>query len=204
MVGLFDTEYHERKIKEYQPPLSKLNKVINWELFRGTIEETLYVEPKGAGGRPAFDKVMMFKILILQKYYNLSDEQTEFQINDRTSFKQFLGLKIGDRVPDEKTVWLFKENLSQAELSEKLFKLFTEQLMKKGIVAKEGSMIDASFVDVPRQRNKREDNADSKTKLITKYSVSSAAPHDSTEIENIIDETDNVLYADSVQKVQMM
>lgn len=251
MAGLFDAEYHERRIKEYQPPLSKLNKVINWELFRGTIEETLYVEPKGAGGRPSFDKVMMFKILILQKYYNLSDEQTEFQINDRTSFKQFLGLKIGDRVPDEKTVWLFRENLSKAELSEKLFNLFTEQLMQKGVIAKEGSMIDASFVDVPRQRNKREDNADIKkgsiplefakkdkngncpklsqkdtdarwmtksgerhygykdhinadanTKLITKYSVSSAAPHDSTEIENIIDETDNVLYADSAYRSQ--
>ena len=85
MAGLFDTEYNEKKIKEYQLPLSKLNKVINWELFREPIEKALYVEPKGAGGRPSFDKIMMFKILILQKYYNLSDEQTEFQINDRAS-----------------------------------------------------------------------------------------------------------------------
>jgi IS5 family transposase len=209
----------------------------------------LYVEPKGAGGRPAFDKVMMFKILILQKYYNLSDEQTEFQINDRTSFKQFLGLKIGDRVPDEKTVWHFKEQLANKDLSQKLFNLFAEQLITQGIVAKEGSMIDASFVDVPRQRNSKEDNADikkgtipiefskkdkngnmsklsqkdtdarwmtksgerhygykdhinadAKTKIITKYSVSSAAPHDSTEIENIVDETDNGLHADSAYR----
>jgi len=101
MAGLFDAEYHERKIKEYQPPLSKLDKVINWEIFREPIEKALYVEPKGAGGRPSFDKIMMFKILILQKYYNLSDEQIEFQINDRTSFKQFLGLKIGSIVLDD-------------------------------------------------------------------------------------------------------
>ena len=249
MVGLFDTEYHERKIKEYQPPLSKLDKVINWELFREPIERALYVEPKGAGGRPSFDKIMMFKILVLQKYYNLSDEQTEFQINDRTSFKQFLGLKIGSVVPDEKTVWLFKEKLSEANLSEELFDLFAEQLMTQGIIAKEGSMIDASFVDVPRQRNSKEDNADikkgaiplgfakkdkngkrskliqkdtdarwmtksgerhygykdhinadAKTKLITKYSVSSASPHDSTQISNIVDKTDNKLYADSAYK----
>jgi len=73
-------------------------------MFRSPIEEALYVEPKGAEGRPAFDKLMMFKILILQKYYNLSDEQTEFQINDRTSFKQFLELKIGDTIPDQKTI----------------------------------------------------------------------------------------------------
>jgi len=249
MAGLFDTEYHERKIKEYQPPLSKLNKIINWELFRDTIEKALYVEPKGAGGRPSFDKIMMFKILVLQKYYNLSDEQTEFQINDRTSFKQFLGLKIGDCVPDEKTVWHFKEQLANKNLSEQLFNLFAKQLITQEIVAKEGSMIDASFVDVPRQRNSKEDNADikkgaiplefskkdkngkmsklsqkdidarwmtksgerhygykdhinadSKTKIITKFSVSSAAPHDSTEIENIIDETDSKLHADSAYR----
>ncbi len=249
MAGLFDTEYHERKIKGYQPPLSKLNKVINWELFREPIEKALYVEPKGAGGRPSFDKIMMFKILILQKYYNLSDEQTEFQINDRTSFKQFLGLKIGDKVPDEKTVWYFKEQLANKDLSEQLFMLFTQQLITQGIVAKEGRIIDASFVDVPKQRNSKEDNADikkgaipiefskkdkndnmlklsqkdtdarwmtksgerhygykdhinadSKTKIITKFSVSSAAPHDSTEIENIIDETDNKLHADNAYR----
>jgi len=246
MAGLFDTEYHERKIKEYQPPLSKLDKVINWEFFREPIESALYVEPKGAGGRPSFDKIMMFKILILQKYYNLSDEQTEFQINDRTSFKQFLGLKIGSTVPDEKTLWHFKERLAETGLSENLFNLFAEQLITQGIVAREGSMVDASFVDVPRQRNSREDNktikdgnipesfkdnqaklsqkdtdarwmtksgerhygykdhinADAKTKLITKYSVSSAVPHDSTELENIISEDDNILYADSAYRSQ--
>jgi len=85
MQGLFDLEYHEEKIKKYQPPLNRLNDVINWELFRKSIEEALYVKPKGLGGRPPFDKVMLFKILILQRYYNLSDDQTEFQINDRTS-----------------------------------------------------------------------------------------------------------------------
>jgi len=249
MVCLYDLEYHENKIKEYQSPLSKLNKVIKWDMFRKPIEEALYVKPKGAGGRPAFDKVMMFKILILQKYYNLSDEQTEFQINDRTSFKQFLELKIGDTIPDQKTIWHFKEQLSNKNVSAKLFELFTRELMSQGVIAKEGSMIDASFVDVPRQRNSKEDNADikkgaipigfskkdkngkrsklaqkdcdaswmtknaerhygykdhinadEKSKLITKYSVSSAAPHDSTEIENIVDETDKKLYADSAYR----
>ena len=76
---------------------------------------------------------MMFKILILQKYYNLSDEQTEFQINDRTSFKQFLNLKIGDKVPDEKTVWHFKEQLANKNVSQQLFNLFTDQLITQGI-----------------------------------------------------------------------
>lgn len=251
MQGLFDLQFHEEKIKQYQPPLNRLNEVIDWELFRQPIEKALYVEPKGLGGRPPFDKVMMFKIVILQKYYNLSDDQTEFQINDRTSFKQFLNLKLGESVPDAKTIWHFKEQLTNHNLTQSLFELFTKQLLEHGIIAKEGSMVDASFVDVPRQRNTKEENADikqgatplsfgkrntkgkqsklaqkdcdarwmnkagerhygykdhinadEKTKLITKYSVTSAAPHDSTEIENLVDEKDNRLHADSAYRSQ--
>lgn len=218
-------------------------------MFRAVIEEALYVEAKGAGGRPPFDKVMMFKIIILQRYYNLSDEQTEFQIKDRLSFMDFLGLRVGERVPDEKTIWHFKEQLKKKKVSEKLFELFTGRLMENGIIAKEGSMVDASFVDVPRQRNSRGENsdikegaiplsfgkrdkkgkqgrlsqkdtdarwmtknkerhygyknhinADKQTKLITKYSISSASPHDSTELTHIIDHSDNELYADSAYR----
>jgi len=249
MAGLFDIEFHEKKIKEYQPPLVKLDKVIEWEMFRKPLEDALYVKPKGAGGRPPFDKLMMFKILILQKYYNLSDEQTEFQINDRTSFKQFLGLKIGDTIPDEKTIWHFKEQLANKNLTQQLFDQFATMLMNKGVIAKEGSIVDATFVDVPRQRNSKEENADikkgatplefgkkdkngkqsklhqkdcdarwtkkndekhfgyknhinadEKTKLITKYSVTDAAVHDIREVENLVDKSDNRLHADSAYK----
>jgi len=249
MAGLFDYEFQLEKINQHKPPLQKLDKVINWEMFREPIEKALYIEPKAPGGRPSYDKLMMFKIIILQKYYNLSDEQTEFQIKDRLSFMQFLGLQIGDNVPDEKTIWLFKEQLKEKKLSHVLFELFTEQLLNNGIVAREGSMVDASFVDVPRQRNSRGDNADIKkgavplefakkdakgkhsklsqkdtdarwmtknnerhygyknhvnvdahTKIITKFSVSNAAPHDSTELENLVDENDNILYADSAYR----
>ena len=249
MPGLFAYEDQLEKINAHQPPLNKLDQIIDWEMFRKPIEEALYVEPKAPGGRPHYDRLMMFKILILQKYYNLSDEQTEFQIKDRLSFMQFLGLQIGDNVPDEKTIWLFKEQLKENKLSEVLFDLFNKRLTDHGIVAKKGSIVDATFVDVPRQRNTREENADikrgaiplefakkdkngnysklsqkdtdaawmtksgerhfgykdhvnadEKTKLITKYSVTSAAPHDSTELENLIDETDQKLHADSAYR----
>lgn len=158
MRGLFDYEYQLELINKHQPPLQKLNVVIDWEMFRTPIEEAFAIEPKAPGGRPPFDRLMMFKILILQRYYNLSDEQTEFQIKDRLSFMQFLGLQIGDKVPDEKTLWLFKEQLKEKNLSKKLFELFTRTLIGNGIVAKEGSIVDASFVNVPRQRNSREEN----------------------------------------------
>ena len=140
--------------------MNKLDKVIDWEIFRKPVEKALYVEPKTPGGRPPFNRLLMFKILILQKYYNLSDEQTEFQIKDRLSFVQFLGLQIGDRVPDEKTIWLFKEHLKEKQLAAYLFNLFTKQLLGQCIVAKEGNIVDASFVDVPKQHNTREENAD--------------------------------------------
>lgn len=61
MLGLFDLEYHERKIKEYHSPLAKLDIVEDWEIFREAIKKALYVEPKGAGGRPPYDKLMMHK-----------------------------------------------------------------------------------------------------------------------------------------------
>jgi hypothetical protein len=126
------------------------------------LDSSFAKEQKGMGGRPPFDRVLMFKILVLQRYYNLSDEQTEFQIKDRFSFMDFLGLSLGDKVPNEKTIWLFKENISKSGLSQKLFNIFTDTLEYNGIIAKEGSIVDASFVEVPRQRNTRDENSDIK------------------------------------------
>ena len=157
-MGLFDYEFRLEEINKKQPPLQKLNTVIDWELFRKPIEKALAIQAKAPGGRPPFDRLMMFKILILQRYYNLSDEQCEFQIKDRLSFMDFLGIKLNDKVPDENTIWHFKEKLKQHNLSQTLFDLFTDSLQAKGMIAKAGSMVDASFVDVPRQRNNKEDN----------------------------------------------
>ena len=158
MPRLFDYEARQREITKHNPPLQRLNEIINWEEFRRPIEKALFVSPKGAGGRPPYDKLMMFKILILQKYFNLSDEQTEFQIKDRLSFMQFLGLTLEDTVPDEKTIWLFREQIMKQGLIETLFTLFSKKLEDNQIVAKEGSIVDASFVDAPKQRNTREEN----------------------------------------------
>ncbi len=163
MAGLFDYEFQLDKIKKHQPPLQKLNEIIDWELFRQPIEEALIkYDRKSNAGRKPYDKLLMFKIIILQRYYNLSDEQTEFQIKDRLSFLDFLGLQIGDNVPDEKTICLFKESLKEKDLSKKLFDIFTKNLTTSGVVAKEGTLVDASFIRVPKQRNKRSDNADIK------------------------------------------
>jgi IS5 family transposase len=104
----------------------------------------------------------MFKILVLQKFYNLSDDKTEFHILDRMSFMRFLGLALCDKVPDSKTIWHFREELTKAGVIEKLFNKINELLVNKGILLNNGSMIDASFVEVPRQRNSRDENKEIK------------------------------------------
>jgi len=115
-------------------------------------------ERKSAAGRKAYDVVFMFKILILQRLYSLSDEQAEYQINDRHSFQRFLGLRLGTSVPDFSTVWLFREALTKAKAIKPLFDTFGATLEKQGVITKAGAIVDASFVEVPRQRNTTEEN----------------------------------------------
>jgi transposase, IS5 family len=110
------------------------------------------------GGRPPFDSLLMFRILVLQALYNLSDEQTEYQILDRLSFMKFLGLELHDVVPDARTIWLFREQLIAAQAVERLFAQFDSMLAGRGFAASGGQIIDATFVEAPRQRNGRDDN----------------------------------------------
>src|SRR5208283_1881306 len=155
LKGLFDEALRLDKLTIQGDPLVVLKKNIIWEQFRPLLDAVLKKEAKGPGGREPFDYVMMFKILILQRYYNLSDDQMEFQILDRMTFMRFLDLELSDKVPDSKTIWLFKETLTKAKVVEKLFEKFHDELEKQGYIGNEGKIIDASFVEVPRQRNSR-------------------------------------------------
>lgn len=157
--GLFDEEFIVDRLSEIGNPLEKISAVIDFEFFRPTLESKLLNKQKknNAGAKP-YDVVMMFKIMILQRYYGLGDTQVEYQIIDRTSFKKFLGLESGDKVPDEKTVWLFRENLTKGGVVELLFSQFIRFLEEKNLIFNEGKLIDASFTIAPRQRNTREEN----------------------------------------------
>jgi IS5 family transposase len=241
--GLFDETYKLEKISRLGDSLEKLNKYIAWEDFRGILTRALKKEAQGPGGRPPFDYVMMFKILILQRIYNISDDQTEYQINDRLSFQRFLGLSLCDIVPDAKTIWNYREELKTAQVLDTIFYQFTEKLEKEKIITYSGSIVDATFVEVPKQRNTRDENKDisagetpkkwllkknrhklpqkdidarwmtknnekhygykdhikidKKSKIITKYRVTSASVHDSQELKNLIDKKDKRIYGDS-------
>lgn len=157
--GFFDEQDRLELLRKQGDPLEKLNSLIHWEMFQPQLKKCFKKQTKGPGGRPAFDYVMMFKILILQRLYNLSDAQIQYQILDRLTFQRFLGKGLNDTVPDEKTIWLFREVLIKANMIEKLFERFKAALQKQGIISNQGSIVDASFVEVPKQRNSRDENA---------------------------------------------
>ena len=157
--GLFDEQESIDQLSEMGNPLERISKVLDFEMFRCTLEKKLLNTNKknNAGAKP-FDVVMMFKILILQRYYGLGDTQVEYQIIDRISFKKFLGLETGDKVPDEKTVWAFRENITNTGIVQVLFDQFISYLEDKSLIFNEGKLIDASFTIAPRQRNTKEEN----------------------------------------------
>ena len=157
-MGFFDESDRLAKLTKLNDPLVALKQHIDFEVFRPQLEAVLRKEHRSAAGRKPYDVVLMFKILILQRLYNLSDEQTEYQINDRHSFQRFLTLRLGQTVPDFSTVWLFREALTAADAVKPLFELYAVILEERGVITKAGTIVDASFVEVPRQRNTREEN----------------------------------------------
>ncbi len=160
-TSLFSEQFRLDKLSKQGDPLERLDKVVEWEYFRDTIEKINKKKMVNAGPKP-YDPLLMFKILILQRYYNLSDAQIEYQILDRLTFCRFLGLSLNDKVPDEKTVWDFRNRLIEKGLEKDLFEKFTALLETHGLIAHEGKIIDASFVEAPRQRNSREKNKEIK------------------------------------------
>ena len=155
---VFGADIQLARLSKQGDPLEKLNTAIDWEIFHAPIVQHIRKEDYSKGGRPPTDEVLMFKTTVLQDINNLSDDNTEYMINDRLSFQRFLGMEMGEKAPDAKTIWLFKEQLGKDGMR-KLFDLFNEKLRELGILKREGSLIDATFVEAPRQRNSREDNA---------------------------------------------
>lgn len=156
--SFFDEADRLEVLNRLKDPLVELNRYIDFEFFRERLSTAFPREGGSVAGRKPYDVVLMFKILILQRLYNLSDEQVEFQTNDRRSFMRFLGMHLGSDVPDFSTVWRFRDALTRADVIKPLFDSFTTRLQDQGVITKVGTIVDASFVEVPRQRNSREDN----------------------------------------------
>lgn len=155
--GLFTHLDRRSRSAETVTPMDKLAGKVDFEIFRPLLSELVPSRTSEKGGRPPHDAVLMFKVLVLQYYYGLSDERVEFEILDRTSFQRFLGIEAEGAVPDRTSVWTFKERLGE-EGASRLFGFFHSILAEKGLIGTKGRIVDATFTDAPRQRNSREDN----------------------------------------------
>lgn len=148
----------KQQLESRKDKLQKLNQIIPWQIFVSKIEQSLKKERKSKAGRKPIKREILFKLLILQQLYNLSDEEVEYQTHDRISFRRFVGLSIDDEIPDATTIGLLRKQLTEAELIEELFEEFEQFLRNSGYEAKGGQIVDATIVPVPIQRNNKEEN----------------------------------------------
>jgi IS5 family transposase len=149
----FDVDERLAELSAKGDDLERLNALIDFELFRGALETAVARGDRSKGGRPPFDCVLMFKILILQAMHSLSDERCEYLIKDRLSFMRFLELGLADPVPDANTIWSFREALKKADAIDALFARFDAALREAGFLAMSGQIVDATIVAAPKQRN---------------------------------------------------
>ena len=148
-----------KQLETRKDRLQKLNQMIPWQILVSKIEESFNKKQrKSNAGRKPISREILWKMLILQQLYNLSDEEVEYQTHDRISFKRFVGLSKDDEIPDATTINLFRKQLTEAELIEELFSEFDQFLRNSGYEAKGGQIVDATIVPVPRQRNNKEEN----------------------------------------------
>ncbi len=150
--GFFDGEERLKALSAAGDPLERLAAVIDFEVFREDLERALLRSDRAKGGRPPYDAVLMFKVLVLQTLYTLSDDQTEYQLKDRLSFMRFIGLTLHDPVPDAKTIWLYREQLARAGAAERLFARFDALLRQAGWLAMGGQIVDATIIEARRPR----------------------------------------------------
>ena len=151
-------ERQDLRLERLGNPLLELNEPIDWEALRPVLDRVDHKKRKNNAGAPIKDVLMMFKGLVIQNLYGLSDEPLEYQIEDRRSFQKFLGLSTHQRSPDQKTFWAFRNRLSQQNLTKTRFDQFSVQLQQAGYVARKGQIVDASRVPAPIQRNQRKEN----------------------------------------------
>lgn len=156
--GFWDWEERQSKLNEKRDLLVRLNQMIEWETFRPLLEQIHDKPRKSQAGRKPTDVIVMFKLLVLQQLYNISDEELEYQVSDRLSFMQFLGFSLADEVPDATTVWLFRKQLTEQGLIEPLFEQFDAYLIEQGYAAKGGQIVDATLIPVPKQHNHDDEN----------------------------------------------
>ena len=158
-AGLFGLSDHLKRLSAYGDPLEELGRIIDFEGFRPTLAAALAYGDGSKGGRPPYDPVAMFKVLILAAQNNVSDARMEYLIRDRLSWLRFLGFDLGAATPDANTIRLFREKLTEAGALDTLFADFDRQISARGYLAMGGQIVDATLVAAPKQRNTADEKA---------------------------------------------
>ena len=148
LTSFADLAADKRKIKEVF--FNQINSIINWEKIDQLIKRH-YDKGNSAVGRPSYSGLLLFKITLLQTWYNLSDYEVEDQVNDRISFSKFLGLSLEDNCPDHSVISRFRTEMTKRKAYDKLLKEINKQLVTHGILVKQGILLDASVVDTLRK-----------------------------------------------------
>jgi IS5 family transposase len=215
-LDFLGVEKRRRELSSEGDPLEVLARVIPWESFRRGLNAALGRD-KVKTGRPPMDVVKMLKLLVLQHLYNLSDFQASYQLRDRISWQRFVGIELGEVVPDEKTLWAFRERLISVDAIEETFYWFNRHLSEQGFAAKGGTLVDATIIETPvrrvtddgrttQEKAQRDDDAtwvkknnlsffgyknhvavDAAHKLVQCYDVTPCSTHDSQCSELLLD-----------------
>jgi IS5 family transposase len=151
--GFWEVEERLKELSAEGDPLEKLGATVDFELFRPVLTQVLGGSHPSKSGRPGFDPVLKFKMLVLQALHGLSLQQTDYLVRDRLSWMRFCGLGPGDVVPDANTLWDFREALIAAKALDKLFDRLDRAIQDAGYLPMGGQIIDATLVAAPRQRN---------------------------------------------------
>ena len=153
-TDLFADEHHRKKIDTLGDPLAQIESYIDFAALAAAVDAVAPRPVSPQGGRPPFPTGTMVRILVLKRLYNLSDEQMEYQLLDRMSYKRFCGLAQATNIPDRTTVWTFEKRIGEAG-AKALFDGVSAQLLKKGFIARGGQIIDATLVPAPKQHHSR-------------------------------------------------
>ena len=158
-LNFFSLPEHLSRLSSSGDPLEALSSCVDFEIFRRILDKGLRYSDRSRGGRPPYDPVMMFKVLVLAAQNNVSDEKMEFLIRDRLSWMRFLGLELGDPTPDANTIRVFRERLIRNKALPKLFKRFDFALSQAGYLPRGGQIVDATLISAPRQHLKDTEKA---------------------------------------------
>ena len=157
--GFFDISDRLRELSVKGDDLERIAVLVDFAQCRPELARAVPRSDGSKGGRPAFDHVLMFKVLLLAAMHGLSDKRCEYLIKDRLSFMRFLGVGLSDPVPDANTIWTFREALKRTGAVDALFARFDATLRVSGYLAMGGQIFDATIVVAPNQRNTEAERA---------------------------------------------